>query len=394
MFEALLATAAALYGTATVCAWCWGRLEGGPYPSPAEADAELDRLAEAYPSLCRVERYGHSGEGRPLRALRIGRVGAPARVLVTGQIHAVEFVSGFVARALARAALECAESSEDVRSLLSRAQLVVAPLLNPDGAERVWRSRGWVGVGAMRHTSAGVDPNRNFPFEGPGPKRGWNSGRSRRGTAYYRGPEPLSEPECQAVAQLAASEPFCAAVHFHSFGAVVFQPALEGVYDRGEEDPAARGLAAFGGAFRSRQRFCAYRVIEEPPAVIAGQLDAYLLGAFGTPSVTVEVSKPGLRSLWPSRLLNPFWLSNPDDPSRWAANDVEAALHALRAMLDATGGVPGAPRQPALGRQGSPSAGPKGAGDEPKDPDAAQHGGQAVDDEFAPTTVRGSREQP
>ena len=384
----------ALYGAATVRAWCWGRLEGGPYPSPAEADAELDRLAQAHPSLCRVDRYGHSGEGRPLRALRIGRDGAPARVLVTGQIHAVEFVSGFVARSLARAALERAESSDDVRALLSQAQLVVAPLLNPDGAERVWRARGWVGVGAMRHTSAGVDPNRNFPFEGGGPRRAWNAGHRRRGTAYYRGPEPLSEPECQAVAQLAASEAFCAAVHFHSFGAVVFQPALEGVYDRGEEDPAARALAAFRGAFRARQRFHAYRVIEEPPAVIAGQLDAYLLGAFGTPSVTVEVSQPGLRSLWPSRLLNPFWLSNPDDPSRWAANDVEATLHALRAMVDATGGVPGAPRQPALAPRGSASAGPKGPRDEPKDPDTAERGRQAVDEELAPTTARGAREQP
>ena len=348
MLDLALAGAAALYGGAILRARLRGRLADSPYASPVEADTELDALAHAHPSLARVEAYGHSGDGRPLRLLRVGNPAAPARLLVTGHIHAGDFVAGLVARAVARALLERATTDPVVGSLLERAQVCVAPLLNPDGAERVWRADGWLGVSALRHTTAGVDPNRNFPFEAVGRSRAWNAGRARRGAVYYRGPYPLSEPECEAVARLAERERFCAAVNFHSFGAVVFRPSLTGPYDAGADDAAARAFEAFDRGFAPRQRHTRYAAVEEAPAAIVGQLDAYLLGAFGTASVTVEVGKPGWRTFGPSRVLNPFWLSNPPDPGRWLANDVDATLHALGAMLDATAGRPGRPRQPGL----------------------------------------------
>jgi len=354
MLDWVLTGLTLLYGGAVVRSRVSGTLEDSGYPSPARADAMLDELARAHPGLARVECYGSSQAGRPLRALRIGNPDAPARLLVTGHIHAGEFVSGYVARAVARVLLERASDDRgdaSIRELLGRAQVVVAPLLNPDGADRVWRERGWVGFGGMRHTAGGVDPNRNFPFEPLEPlagSRAWNSGRERRGAAYYRGPHPLSESECVAVAKLAERERFCGAINFHSFGAVVFRPKLVGVFDATSDDPAARGLAVFDGSFQQRQRHRPYRVVPEDPAAIAGQLDAYLLGAFGTPSVTVEVGRPGLHSLLPSRVLNPFWLSNPADPDRWVENDVEATLHALGELLEVTGGRPGRPRQPGL----------------------------------------------
>ena len=63
-------TAGLVYGGGIARARLGGRLEHSPYPAPGEADASLDALAAAHPELARVERYGHSGEGRPLRALR------------------------------------------------------------------------------------------------------------------------------------------------------------------------------------------------------------------------------------------------------------------------------------------------------------------------------------
>jgi g-D-glutamyl-meso-diaminopimelate peptidase len=349
MLDWLLAGAAVAYGGAIVLAKWGNPLDGGPYPSPSEADALLDRLADAHPACAALERYGHSGDGRPLRALRIGTSSAGARLLVSGQIHGGEFVAGYVARAVARALLErSAAGDAETRSLLERAQVIVAPLVNPDGAERVWQSQGWVDAGGMRHTASGVDPNRNFPSERVPGRRAWSSARARRGAAYYRGPYPLSEPECAGLARLAESERFCAAVNFHSFGAVVFKPGLDGFHAESEGGSLGRALAVFDGPFQARQRYVAYRPVVERPGAIAGQLDAYLLGAFGTPSVTVEVGKPGLGVLKPSRVLNPFWLANPENPERWAANDVDATLHALGALLEATGGLPGRPRQPGL----------------------------------------------
>jgi len=161
-------------------------------------------------------------------------------------------------------------------------------MLDPDGAQRVWRSGGFCTLRGARFTARGVDPNRNFPFVALSGRGAWNTGRNRPGSAYYRGPHPLSEPECLAVARLAERERFCGAVNFHSFGGVVYLPAAEGSAE------ARHALAAFQGPFQSRQRFLRYRPVPERSAAITGQLDAFLLGAFGTPSATIEVSRPGL----------------------------------------------------------------------------------------------------
>jgi hypothetical protein len=264
---------------------------------------------------------------------------------VTAQIHAVEFVGSFVAREVARRLATGYGRSREVTALLDRADVLVAALLNPDGAQRVWRRGGFCTLRGARFTARGVDPNRNFPFVPLAGRGGWNTGRDRPGSAYYRGPQPLSEPECLAVARLAQRERFCGAVNFHSFGAVVYLPAAEG------SEEARRALAAFRGPFQSRQRFLRYRCVPERSTSITGQLDAFLLGAFGTPSATIEVSRPGLALLRPGRLPNVFWIVNPPDPARWSDNDADAAILALAELLARTSGRPLAPTQPELAKQ-------------------------------------------
>jgi hypothetical protein len=363
-----LGGAAALYAAGVARAWFsgngrnaefGGQLAASAYPSPDEADAELDALAAAHPAHCALEEYGRSAEGRALRLLRIGPregVAVRGRYLVTGHLHAIEYVGGYVARSVARTLLEGVECDAAIAELLSDSQVVVAPLLNPDGAERVWRRGGWTTLGGGRFTAQGVDPNRNFPFvELPSARtpaaRTWNSARSRAGTAYYRGPYPLSEAECLALAQLCARDRFAAAINFHSFGGLVYQPALIDEFATSPGGPGEhneRALHIFKGAFQSKQDLLAYRPVVEVPKTIAGQLDAFLLGAFGTASVTVEVGRPGFAVLHPSRVGNFFWLSNPVDPARWARNDTPAAIHALTALREVTGGNPGAAPQPEL----------------------------------------------
>jgi hypothetical protein len=338
---------AALYGGAALHALRRRDLSASAYPSPAAAEAEIDALARAHPTLCTLEEIGRSSEGRPLRALRLRAPGAgsdPARprLLVSAHIHAVEYVGSFVAREVARRLAEGYGRRDEATTLLDAADVVVAALLNPDGAERVWRSGGFCTLRGARFTARGVDPNRNFPFAPLAGRGGWNTGRDRPGSAYYRGPHPLSEPECLAVARLAKRERFCGALNFHSFGGVVYLPAAEG------SAGARHALAAFQGPFQSRQRFLRYRPVPERSATIAGQLDAFLLGAFGTPSATVEVSRPGLALLRPGRLPNVFWIANPPDPARWADNDADAAICALAELLARTGGRPCAPTHPEL----------------------------------------------
>lgn len=322
-------------------------LAASRYPSPEAAEAEAESLAAAHPGRCRVEEIGRSREGRPLRAYRIGgpAAGERPKLLVTAQIHAVEFVGGYVARAVMRRLLEEDGHDPEVTELLAAAEVVVVPLLNPDGARRVWRRRGRSGLGGARFTQGGVDPNRNFPFLPPRGRGAWNTGRDRPGSPWYRGPHPLSEPECHALAELARRERFCGAIHFHSFGCVVYLPEVPA-----GDAAARRALDAFDGPFQLRQPYRAYRPVRERSAAIVGQLDPFLLHGLGTPSATVEVGRPGRHLLDPRRTFNAFWISNPPDPAHWAANDAGATLHALAQLLRRTGGRPLRPAHPELAR--------------------------------------------
>jgi len=338
---------AALYGGGALYGFARRGLDGGPYPAPEAAEREMEALALRHPALIGREVIGQSTEGRALHAFRF-RAGADddarPRVLVTAHIHAVEYIGAYVARAVARRLADGYGHDPEVTALLDRADVWVAPLLNPDGAARIWRSGGWTRLGGARFTANGVDPNRNFPFVPLAGRAGWNSSSSRPGSPYYRGPHPLSEPECLAVARLAKRERFCGAINFHSFGCVVFLPQALG----DDTYTAVRALGAFQGTFQSRQGAVRYRPIPERSATITGQLDPFLLNAFGTPSVTVEVSRPGAQVLMPANTFNVFWWANPRNPQRWADNDTAAAIHALAGLVDRTGGSPVVPAQPEL----------------------------------------------
>lgn len=340
-----LAAVAASYVFGALYGRVFRPLEDGPYPSPEAAQAEMDRLASRHAHV-RREVIGTSTQGRPICAYRITAAAdemVRPRLLITAQIHAVEFIGSFVARGVATRLADGLGRDAEITALLSQAEVWVVPLLNPDGAARVWARAGWSGLGWSRFTAKGVDPNRNFPFVVEPGAAAWNSASDKPGSAYYRGPHPLSEPECLALAHLCRRERFCAAINFHSFGGVVFMPAPADA-----SPAAARCLAVFQGEFQSRQRFLRYRPLPERATAIAGQLDPFLLQAFGTPSVTIEVSRPGRHLVWPWNLFNVFWWANPAQPRRWLDNDREATIHALVQLLDVSGGEATAASRPEL----------------------------------------------
>ena len=315
------------------------------YPSPEDAENEMLALAAAHPERCVVETIGRSTEGRPIRAFRLqGKVadGSPRpRLLITAQIHAIEFVGSWVARSVARRLLTGYGRRRHITELLDSADVVVVPLLNPDGAERVRRAHGWCTLGQARFTANGVDPNRNFPFVDRGGKRAWNTARDKPGSAYYRGPHPLSEPECLALARLCKRERFCAAVNFHSFSGVVFMPSLEnGAEGHPDAMKAARAFGVFRDVFQEHQPHLRYKPVPERNTSIVGQLDPFLFEGLGAVSVTVEVSRPGASILLPWYVAPLFWWANPPRPQFWEDNDAEATVHALVALLERTAGTP------------------------------------------------------
>ena len=112
---------------------------------------------------------GHSTKGRPIKAWCLGDPDAKNVYLVMGQMHGDEPAG----RLLTHDRLLNKDPVKDVA-------LWVVPTMNPDGNIR-----------GTRVNARGVDLNRNFP------SKTWV--KLGKGTRYWSGPRPASEPETRAI---------------------------------------------------------------------------------------------------------------------------------------------------------------------------------------------------
>jgi hypothetical protein len=132
----------------------------------------LDAVRDAAPALARIEAFGASEEGRDLPLAVIGNPVPPSaataraarkpRVLVLGGIHGGEVEGKEAALILARRL-----AGGDLRRLLDRITVLVAPLYNADGNERVSQENrpeqhGPIGGVGIRTNARGADLNRDF----------------------------------------------------------------------------------------------------------------------------------------------------------------------------------------------------------------------------------------
>jgi N-acetylmuramoyl-L-alanine amidase len=113
--------------------------------------------------------FGHSAQGRPLQAERVGQ--GELKVLVVGSIHGDETAGHAVIRQLRRAHPPAGM------------EVWLVDSVNPDGVAH-----------ATRQNARGVDLNRNFA-------RRWRGG-GRPFDTYFPGPVAFSEPETLAVRRL------------------------------------------------------------------------------------------------------------------------------------------------------------------------------------------------
>lgn len=185
----------------------------------------FEGLRTQYPNNVSRQQIGVTRLGEAIWAYRIGRPlrtsGLPENNLVIlGIQHAREWVSGSVVMHLGkRTAEEFANVFIRTSPYLPNRAVWIVPVTNPDGYRyswtnnRLWRkNRRNNGNGTF-----GVDLNRNW-------STGWGGSGSSGNTnsETYRGPSAFSEPETQAVRNLAQSLPRIAGmIDFHSFSQLV-----------------------------------------------------------------------------------------------------------------------------------------------------------------------------
>jgi carboxypeptidase T len=270
---------------------------------------------------------GRSVDGRPLVRFDLGREGRPV-VLLTALMHGVEVVGALalldVLRRLGSAAGE---------RLLDAAHWVILPVVNPDAlatnlSKVSHGRRAW-----QRCNARGVDLNRNFPRLTSERRYHPFSGSSLRVSPHYAGPAALSEPESQAVRDIAVEARPRLSLAFHSFGNLLLYPWAY----TAAPNPRAAEYRSLGGVLeRSLVRF-PYRVQQARQFYsILGDMDDWLDAEFGTMAFTVEVSRPQFSLRRARRLLNPFCWMNPER-SHEIVDDLSPGILAL---LSASLGLP------------------------------------------------------
>lgn len=317
-----------------------GYFRGGHYTLDEVYEA-INALGDLNPELATVEEFGKSVEGRPLYVVKISRPDNKARpkALVYATVHADEWTGDRVALAMAERLIIDDGRDEWVTSLLDRMDIYIAPLMNPDGYDRVSRHLD-LNFTMARDNANRVDLNRNWPqAKGSGVEnvRGATLGGSGfKWHPNYRGPCPLSEPENVALDRLVAQNGFFIIFDLHTVGGRFSYP-----WSFQEQAPPDRELfEAVGQAFIDHQQF-QYKVHQSFSWYqIVGSSKDWFYGRYGSPAITIELGnlKKFDRGKLGLRILNPFWQANPLDVQFWIDNDRDAILYAIEKAYELTGG--------------------------------------------------------
>lgn len=186
---------------------------------------QLKTWSESHPAITRLHSIGKSCEGRDIWALKVSDhpeldEKEPA-ALIMGGTHAREWIGVEMPMAAIARLLQGYGTDETLTRLVDEREIWFVPVVNPDGLvysqtqSKYWRKNRRVVDGRPQ----GVDLNRNFGYK-------WgNTGASNSPSSdTYHGTGPFSEPETQAIRDLAEREHFQGSISFHSYSELVLHP--------------------------------------------------------------------------------------------------------------------------------------------------------------------------
>lgn len=245
-------------------------LQDTRYSDPAEIESFLNQVVADHPAITRKFSLGNSRQGRPIWALLISDNAATDEdepsILFNAAHHAREVMTPEIAIDIIDRLTTGYGVDADMTRRVNDYQILVVPIVNPDGVQRVhatddfWRKnvRDNDSNGTI-NSSDGVDLNRNYE---------WGFGNQCQGSSAtissetYRGPSEGSEPETKALLDLGRKYQPVFDVEYHSYAEAVyyalscdpkFSPKLSTVPGDGSisrvigEDLAARIIQADGG---------------------------------------------------------------------------------------------------------------------------------------------------
>ena len=159
----------------------------------------FDSLANAAPSITKLDTIGYSVQNRMLLCLKVSdnaHIQEPEpEVRIVGTHHGNEWISTEIPLLLALYLVENYGTNPDVTYLVNNREIYIIPMVNPDGHEM-----------QQRRNANNVDLNRDYGYMWDG----WGSS-----------PSPYSQPETRAIFEFSQKHNFVLSLSFHSFGNIV-----------------------------------------------------------------------------------------------------------------------------------------------------------------------------
>ncbi len=300
----------------------------GGYFTFAEMEAILDQMAAEYPNLITPKQIaGYSHEGRPIYWLRVSdnpnQDENEPEILYTALHHAREPNSLSQMIFYLWYLLEHYGSDPEIQYLLDNTEMYFMPCVNPDGyvynettnpnGGGLWRKNRW--VSPDDNETYGVDLNRNYGYQwgyddfGSSPNPQSN---------VFRGTAPFSEPETQAVRQLANQHQFQIALNYHTYGNLLIHPWGYNDQPTTEDDL----FKSFGQAMTQDNDFLIGTGVETVGYIVNGDSDDWMYGE--------QTEKPRIFSMTPE--VGPsFWpsASQIDDLNKSVMKQNLVAAHLL-----------------------------------------------------------------
>jgi len=182
-------------------------------------------LASEYPSITKfVASVGKSVEGRNIPAFHVTAGGDDRRkVWIQCQIHAREWISAPTCMYIVHSLVTLYGKDKATTNLLKNAELIVIPIVNPDGYVYTWtNNRLWrKNRSQKKNGCAGTDLNRNYDDH-------WSSGigtSTKPCSEIYKGTSAASEPEiASTTAYFLENAPIYGAIDIHSYSQLILSP--------------------------------------------------------------------------------------------------------------------------------------------------------------------------
>lgn len=237
--------------------------------------ADICALKREYPFLS-VKKIGESVMGRSILCAVVGS--GQKKIFLNGAHHGLESLTSMFLVEFLHGLLKNKEGEMfgyNIKQILKRTSIFIAPMVNPDGVEIVvngldkenpyypliekWGRGGAIGQ-TWQANIRGVDLNHNYDA-------GWQESKNAEkenaifgpGPTRYSGAYPESEPESRAVANFTREQGFDLAIAFHSQGEVIYWDYLGKAGHKGKriatqmskasgyELDSPQGMASFAG---------------------------------------------------------------------------------------------------------------------------------------------------